>query len=84
MAGGIAALLLKAEDNNRWAVILHQADGRETIAVVCRDEMAASRVNKALSCKLALADSRLETAEFTEGVSVPPASALSAGVSSLQ
>ena len=31
MAGGIAALLLKAEDNNRWAVILHQADGRETI-----------------------------------------------------
>ena len=31
MADGIAALLLKAEDNNRWAVILHQADGRETI-----------------------------------------------------
>ena len=31
MAGGIAALLLKAEDNNRWAAILHQADGRETI-----------------------------------------------------
>lgn len=31
MADGIAALLLKAEDNNRWAAILHQADGRETI-----------------------------------------------------
>ena len=49
-----------------------QADGRETIAVICRDEMAASRVNKALSCKLDLADSRLETAEFTEGVMVLP------------
>ena len=31
MADGLAAWLLKAEDNNRWAVILHQADGRETI-----------------------------------------------------
>ena len=30
MADGISALLLKAEDNNRWAVILHQADGGET------------------------------------------------------
>ena len=31
MAGGIAALLLKADDKNRWSVILHHADGRETI-----------------------------------------------------
>ena len=54
------------------AVRKWQADGRETIAVICRDEMAASRVNKALSCKLDLADSRLETAEFTEGVMVLP------------
>ena len=30
MAGGISALLLKAEDKNRWSVILHHADGRET------------------------------------------------------
>ena len=30
MAGGIAALLLKADDKNRWSVILHHADGRET------------------------------------------------------
>lgn len=31
MAGGISALLLKAEDKNRWSVILHHADDRETI-----------------------------------------------------
>ena len=31
MAGGIAALLLKADDKNRWSVILHHANGRETI-----------------------------------------------------
>ena len=30
MAGGIAALLLKADDKNRWSVILHHADGRKT------------------------------------------------------
>lgn len=30
MASGIAVLLLKAEDKNRWSVILHHADGRET------------------------------------------------------
>ena len=30
MAGGIAALLLKADDKNRWSVILHYADGKET------------------------------------------------------
>ena len=29
MAGGISALLLKAEDKNRWSVVLHHADGRE-------------------------------------------------------
>ena len=28
MASGIAVLLLKAEDKNRWSVILHHADGR--------------------------------------------------------
>lgn len=49
-----------------------QADGRETIAVICRDETAAFRVNEALSSELSLADSRLETAEFTEGVMVLP------------
>ena len=48
MAGGIAALLLKAEDNNRWAVILHQADGRETIlpsATPAEHLIAASEVD---------------------------------------
>ena len=30
MAGGIATLLLKADDKNRWSVILHHADGGET------------------------------------------------------
>lgn len=30
MAGGISALLLKAEDKDRWSVVLHHADGRET------------------------------------------------------
>lgn len=30
MTGGISALLFKAEDKERWSVILHQADGRET------------------------------------------------------
>lgn len=48
MAGGIAALLLKAEDNNRWAVILHQADGRETIlpsATLAEHLIAASEVD---------------------------------------
>lgn len=56
-----------AEMIRKW-----QADGRETIAVICRDETAASRVSEALSSDLKLADSNLETAEFTEGIMVLP------------
>lgn len=56
-----------AEIIRKW-----QADGRETIAVICRDETAASRVSEALSSDLKLADSNLETAEFTGGIMVLP------------
>ena len=31
MAGRISPLLLRAEDKNRWSVILPHADGRATI-----------------------------------------------------
>ena len=31
MAGGIPPLLLKAEEKNRWSVVLHHADGKATI-----------------------------------------------------
>lgn len=51
----------------RW-----QNDGRETIAVICRDEAEASSVGRRLSEKLTLADSNLETAEFGSGIMVLP------------
>ncbi len=47
-------------------------DGRETIAVICRDEAAADDVGRRLSGELPLADSDPETAKFTEGVMVLP------------
>lgn len=46
--------------------------GRETIAVICRDEAEASDVSRKLGGELPLADSDPETAEFTEGVMVLP------------
>lgn len=47
-------------------------NGRETIAVICRDEAEASDVSRKLGRELPLADSDPETAEFTEGVMVLP------------
>lgn len=49
-----------------------QAEGRETIAVICRDEEEASAVSALLSKELDLADTDPETAEFTEGIMVLP------------
>lgn len=49
-----------------------QAEGRETIAVICRDEEEASAVSALLSKELDLADTDPETAEFTDGIMVLP------------
>lgn len=49
-----------------------QKEGRETIAVICRDEAEASVVSRRLGEKLTLADSNLETAEFGSGIMVLP------------
>ena len=49
-----------------------QAEGRETIAVICRDEEEASAVSALLSKELDLAATDPETAEFTEGIMVLP------------
>lgn len=49
-----------------------QAEGRETIAVICRDKEEASAVSALLSKELDLADTDPETAEFTEGIMVLP------------
>lgn len=49
-----------------------QAEGRETIAVICRDEEEASAVSALLSKELDLADADPETAEFTDGIMVLP------------
>lgn len=49
-----------------------QAQGHETIAVICRDAAEASMVSRELSGKVTLADSDLETAEFGSGVIVLP------------
>ncbi len=47
-------------------------EGRETIAVICRDAEESAEVSKALSRDLTLADCNLETAEFGSGVMVLP------------
>lgn len=49
-----------------------QADGRETIAVICRDEEEADAVKKRLGSELLLADTDPATASFTEGIMVLP------------
>jgi DNA helicase-2/ATP-dependent DNA helicase PcrA len=49
-----------------------QKDGRETIAVICRDAKEAAEVSNGLSRFLTLADSDLETAEFGKGIMVLP------------
>ena len=48
------------------------SEGRETIAVICRDEEEASDVKKRLGTELELADTDPETAEFTAGIMVLP------------
>lgn len=49
-----------------------QNDGRETIAVVCRDEAEAEAVGQSLAANIPVADSCLETAEFVSGVMTLP------------
>ena len=61
-------MLAETEQNIRnWL-----QEGRETIAVICRDEEEAAMVSARLGEKLPLADSNLETANFTEGIMVLP------------
>ncbi|MDO5425954.1 MAG: 3'-5' exonuclease [Eubacteriales bacterium] len=47
-------------------------EGRETIAVICRDEAEAAAVSERLGERLELADSNLETTEFGSGIMVLP------------
>lgn len=47
-------------------------DGRETIAIICRDENEAAAVSRSLGRYLTLADSDPETAEFGSGIMVLP------------
>lgn len=51
----------------RW-----ETEGRETIAVICRDNAEAENVKKLLGTELTLADTDPETAEFTAGIMVLP------------
>ena len=61
-------MLAETEKNIRqW-----MQEGRETIAVICRDEEEAEMVSGRLGEKLPLADSNLETANFTQGIMVLP------------
>ena len=61
-------MLAETEQNIRnWL-----QEGRETIAVICRDEEEAAMVSARLGEKLSLADSNPETANFTEGIMVLP------------
>ena len=52
---------------SRW-----EAEGRETIAVICRDDAEAENVKKLLGTELILADTDPETAEFAAGIMVLP------------
>lgn len=49
-----------------------QKKGRETVAVICRDEAQAAAVAERLGQSIPVADSNLETAEFGSGVMVLP------------
>lgn len=49
-----------------------QKEGRETIAVICRDEQEGAMVSNYLGKNLSLVDSSLETAEFGNGIMVLP------------
>lgn len=52
------------------AILQWQAQGRETIAVICRDASQAAFVSSELKKYIALADSDPKTAAFTQGVMV--------------
>lgn len=63
-----AAMIQKStEIIRRW-----QSEGRETIAVICRDEEEAAAVRACLGRELPLADTDPGTAQFTEGIMVLP------------
>lgn len=47
-------------------------EGRETIAVICRDEKEASELRMRLGDKLPIEDSDPDTADFTKGIMVLP------------
>lgn len=49
-----------------------QNEGRETIAVICRDEAEANEVGQSLAEQIPVADSCLQTAEFGSGVMTLP------------
>lgn len=49
-----------------------QANGYETIAIVCREEREASELSEILKDKVELVDSNLETTEFGNGVMILP------------
>lgn len=49
-----------------------QAGGRETIAVICRDEETARLLGSRLGSELTLANTDPDTAEFTEGIMILP------------
>lgn len=49
-----------------------QKQGRETVAVICRDDAEAEMVGSSLGAEIPVADSSLETAEFGSGVMVLP------------
>lgn len=60
-------IIQTAEEIRRW-----QAEGHETIAVICHDEEEAIAVSQQLGKKVPLADCNLETTEFGSGVMVLP------------
>ena len=61
-------LIVKAVDTiQKW-----QAQGYETIAVICRDDDEATRASEKLHTKIQLRDFRAETEEFGSGVMVLP------------
>ena len=54
------------------AILDWQRRGRETIAVICRDEAQAKEVGQRLAQQIQIADCDLQTAEFGNGVMVLP------------
>lgn len=66
--GNEEEMLMKAEHILRsW-----QAEGYDTVAVICRDEKEAAAVAGKLAKQIAIEESSLETAEFKSGIMVLP------------